>query len=138
MSVCGRVTQSRSRAWSVSHVGVKHRESRDPHDQNTPSDNTLITHRYAHAHTSNANTPMFVNTVAVRHSHKQRFLSSDDEMTYSHIKISLLCFSLSLCEITQFQPLAQNIIQTLCLRCVFDMCNCMFSLGSCRLPLCAV
>lgn len=68
----------------------------------------------------------------------RKLLSSDNRMTYSHIKISLLCLSLSHCEIAKFQPLTQDITQTPCWRCAFDMCNCMFSLGSCRPPLCTL
>ena len=61
-------------------------------------------------------------------------LSRDDEMKYSHVKISSPCFSLSHSCITQLQPRARDITHAPCMRCVYDMCYCMFSLGSCRLP----
>lgn len=55
-------------------------------------------------------------------------MSSDDEMTCSHIKISLL-FRCS------YSFSAADVSQSPCLRCEFDMCNCVFVLGSCHLPL---
>lgn len=122
-----RLWQSDTKQKRVGRVGVKHRESKDPHDQNTPSDNTLITlWTYTHTQCYYISTTVYVNAVALSHSYTSCQVTR--RWHIPHIKISLLSFSLSLCEISQSQPLARDIMQTLWLRCAFDMCNCMFSL----------